>query len=953
MTTATAPAPALRVPDARPAADAPAPVASGAGWLGLGAVVVKSAQTAGLLVCAAVLAPEDLGAISVVAGLLNVIVVVADLGTATALVPLRGDAERAARTALTLALGTSVLLLAGLWAVAPWLSGELRMGAEGVGMLRGVGLCVPFVAASGVSAELLRRRLAFRRRVVPDMVANVTGAGVVVVGLVGGLGPYAFVLGLLAQSVLLLGLFWAARGPVVPGWSLADARDLLSLGRAFVGSGLLTVLLLNVDYVLVAHHLGAHDLGIYSMSFRLAYMPYLLIAMVVGGAAFAHLSRRERTAAAGTVVDAAVLTQVLVVPCYVGLLVLAPGLTLLGDQWAAGVTALRWLAGYGLVLSALEIASVVFKALGRTTHVVALAGTHLVLLVAFLAVSVDDGIAAVATAQVAAGLITLVAAGIALARVLPELAWRELVRRLAPVLAGAAALSATAVLLVAVLPWSPFSALGLAVVAPASGLAYLAAVALVDRDDEVGLRALARRRRAEGDAARRPAAPRRGVPAPARRPALVTAAGGLLAVSVVAGTLVVRDPATVLLGLTAAALVTAAVLRLDWAAIALVVTEPFGDLLRDVHPSAVKAVGLLVFASWALLRLTGARGSLQRHAVGAALVGLMGALLASSAASGAGLDVGRDHALTYLAYILLVVVLVDVLRTDHVPDRALVRRLMSAYYFSCTVAGAVATTGFLRHGGRAGGPLADPNDMAFFLVSALPFGLVAGDGRSRRGRWLVLACAVVLVLATLATFSRGALLALGAMALVALATGALRVATAAALVATAVVGLGLAVLTHGEVVDRSLAEKEHIAAANVDSRYTTWTMAAEMIADSPLVGQGPGGFEARAASYVPADVGAVPQTVVHDMYLEVATELGLPGLAAFACVLGLAIRGAVRARSVVERRAAANAVLIAFSGTLVAALFLSEQFYLPVWLLAALGLAIDPGAAVRARRTGA
>ena len=32
-----------------------------------------------------------------------------------------------------------------------------------------------------------------------------------------------------------------------------------------------------------------------------------------------------------------------------------------------------------------------------------------------------------------------------------------------------------------------------------------------------------------------------------------------------------------------------------------------------------------------------------------------------------------------------------------------------------------------------------------------------------------------------------------------------------------------------------------------------------------------------------------------------------------------------------------------FAGTLTAACFLSEQFYLPVWLLVALGVALDPG----------
>jgi hypothetical protein len=35
-------------------------------------------------------------------------------------------------------------------------------------------------------------------------------------------------------------------------------------------------------------------------------------------------------------------------------------------------------------------------------------------------------------------------------------------------------------------------------------------------------------------------------------------------------------------------------------------------------------------------------------------------------------------------------------------------------------------------------------------------------------------------------------------------------------------------------------------------------------------------------------------------------------------------------------------VCTAFVGVLVAAAFLTEQYYLPIWLLAALGAALDP-----------
>lgn len=889
-----------------PLRTAAAPAVRGAGWLATGAVTAKACQTLVLLVFAAVLDPSSFGVISLAAAALNITTVLADLGAGTALVHLRGDAERAARTAVTLGLAVSVTLVVAVWVAAPRLSEMVRAGDLGVDVLRGIVLCTPLAALAVVSGELLRRALDFRRRVVPDIVGNIIGALVTVASLAAGHGAMALVHGQLVQSLVVLALFWLLRRPVLPGWSASDARDLLAFGGSLAASGLLTLVVLNVDYLLVAHRLGTADVGVYSMAFRIAYMPYLLIAMVVGGAVFAHLCRLRGAAVGEAVTDAALRLHLLVVPLYTGMIVLAPQLRLLGEQWAPAVPALRWLAAYGLVLSALELVVVALKSVGRTPVVLGLTALHLLALVGLLLPALRWGVTGVAAAQVGAGLLTLAAALLLVPRYVDGLAWSALLRRAVPLAGGAAALAGTALASRALLPWGPVSVPGLLVTGTLATAAYAGTVQLLER---TGL--------------------------PGR--ALLLTAGTVLAATV-AGAAAVLAPVPALLTAGALVVLVVAVRRIEWAAIGYVAVEPFGDLLRELHPAAVKLTGAVLFLAWLVRLAQDPRVAGLRQGGIRALAALMTVLLASFAVHGADLGTGADHLLSYVSYALVVVVLVDTVRRGRPDALTCATRIALSYLLACTAAGLVAIGDFLAHGGRGAGPLEDPNDLAFFLLAALPFALVLARRTPAAGA----ACALVLLVAITVTFSRGALVGVVVMVGVALYLGALRATTvvAAGLVALSAVGVLWAANT--AVVSESLAEKDHIAAENVDLRLTTWSMAAEMTVDSPLLGQGPGGFQAASSRYVPAGVTEVRQTVVHQMYLDVSAELGLLGLVAFGAVLACGIHGAGRARALARTRPLADAVLVAFAGTLVAACFLSEQLYLPVWLLVALGLALPP-----------
>lgn len=420
---------------------AAARTARGALWLATNGIVVKTSQTVVLLALAALLAPEALGLVALGTLVANASAVLTSLGTASALVYWRGDVERTARTAVTIGAGLGVVLAALLWLTAPALASALG-APDGAPVIRGLTAVLPCLAVAAVTNELLRRRLLFLRRIIPDTVSSVVGAVVAIALVAGGSGVMALVAGQVVQAVLTLLLSWCVHPPVLPGWNREDARGLLSYGGPYAGANLLELVQLNVDYLIVSAVLGPVALGQYSLAFRLAFMPYLMIVVVTTGAAFPYLCRMRgrRLGEAATVVMTATLT--LVLPLCAGIALVADHLTLLGAEWEPGVPVVAWLAGYAVLLSVGQLVQVTLNAAGRPALTMTLRLCHLLLLVATLSVVASRGVVAVAVGQLAVACCVALLA-ITLARLMVRgFSLRALARALRPAAVGVAVMAA-------------------------------------------------------------------------------------------------------------------------------------------------------------------------------------------------------------------------------------------------------------------------------------------------------------------------------------------------------------------------------------------------------------------------------------------------------------------------------------------------------------------------------
>jgi putative inorganic carbon (HCO3(-)) transporter len=421
------------------------------------------------------------------------------------------------------------------------------------------------------------------------------------------------------------------------------------------------------------------------------------------------------------------------------------------------------------------------------------------------------------------------------------------------------------------------------------------------------------------------------------RTAALAAGGCTLLVAAALGGSLTYGPLLTLGGLAGAAVVVFLLARVDVAALVVVAAAPFDGYLHKVSAHSVHALGGLLVASWLLHLVTHRRAVRLRTPVAGAALAMVGILLASAVVHQNGAS-GEEVLLRYLSFLGVLFVLLDI-TGDVLPPR----RIATLFVAATGVAAICGLAAFFSSGDRAGGPVHDPNDFGFMLLSALPFAVLLRRGS--RYRYAYDAAAVAIAVCMLGTLSRGALVGFGAMLVYGAATRLIRLRVVAAVVLACAAAIGIVAAVDPGKFDGSLHAKGQVAGNNAEARLSLWTVTAEMTYDYPVLGIGPGGFRDNYYRYLPFNA-ADPQhrlDVAHETYLETSSELGIPGLLAFGSVLGLGFAGARRrARAPGQWQVLGAATAVALVGSGVAAIFLTEQYYLPLWLFAALGGVLDP-----------
>jgi putative inorganic carbon (HCO3(-)) transporter len=422
------------------------------------------------------------------------------------------------------------------------------------------------------------------------------------------------------------------------------------------------------------------------------------------------------------------------------------------------------------------------------------------------------------------------------------------------------------------------------------------------------------------------------------RPGLLIPATVLVGlVAVASAFLLLQRPEAVLLAFVVAVVVVVCALRVDFAVLLLVATAPLEgaiELGAGNELTISKLAGALCFGAFFLFALATRRRLIldRSHAIVVVILAL--ALLSTLQAENIGQ--GLSTTIRYGSFAAMYIIV-----SQFVGDHRLQRRVAWVLSIASTLTGILMIQNFVSGESlQASVPYTNPNDSAFILATTLPltFWLL-------RDRWAYRLAAIAMIGvisgAIVLSFSRGAVVGLAVAALWHLFTERRHAFVLALGVVAAVIATFAFVQRNPEQVEAGFQAKQQIAEYNVNTRIEAWAGALELVQEDPLLGVGPGNFRERYFEVTDRPPGTQNLLVVHNAYLDVGAELGVLAMLLFVAYVGMVLW-----RSTVARRIGsglpgyATAVRSGLIVAAVSSLFLSEQYYAPLWLLGALATAL-------------
>lgn len=372
----------------------------GISWNLAAAVATNGCRIVVLAVLGRTLSPSAFGVVAAAVSVNAILFGLRDFGIGQALVQRRQISQQHITTAFAVCTYLGLALSAALFASAPLIAQWFALGD----LTDIVKALAPLFLLGGIGTTarmLCAREMRFRAIAMIETASFCTGSIVSILFAIAGAGPWALVVGYLAEEFLTTASFLIyRRAPVSLRVHRERLRELLAFGGGQTISYLLGISATFADNFIVGRYLGSVALGNYTRAYDLVRFPSTLFAAVIGNVLFPALSRLQaepaRVAASlrrGVFANATVL-----LPISAYLIVVAPELItiLIGPGWGEVVLPFRILALTILFRTTQKLGAIVAQAMGAVNQIALAYLLYLLLVVLGAMIGVSWGIVGVA-----------------------------------------------------------------------------------------------------------------------------------------------------------------------------------------------------------------------------------------------------------------------------------------------------------------------------------------------------------------------------------------------------------------------------------------------------------------------------------------------------------------------------------------------------------------------------
>lgn len=345
-------------------------VAHGISWTFASRISSQVLQALFSIFLARLLGPREVGMMGMLAIFIQFAQILADGGLNSALIHNQQVSELHRSTAHWIQLGVGAGLSAIFYFGAPLIA--MFYGDPELMPLTQVMSCIFLIQAFGYTHyALLRKDFQFRSLAINKVVATLLSGIVAVALALHGYGVWALLWQSLTSALITTGLLWL-QSPWRPRFlfDVEVGAELRRYGIYLLGDQVFTYFARAVDNLLIGKYLGAYQLGIYDLSYRLMTIPILSVASVVGDVIFPALVQVQNDLPRfrRSYITAVSMIAFISFPLMIGAAILSEPLILfvLGEKWAEVVPLFRVLSLVGLFQSIIHPLGWIFMSLGKT-----------------------------------------------------------------------------------------------------------------------------------------------------------------------------------------------------------------------------------------------------------------------------------------------------------------------------------------------------------------------------------------------------------------------------------------------------------------------------------------------------------------------------------------------------------------------------------------------------------